>query len=246
MKKALSILLVLVMAASLMATMAFADDAVELVGNGETQGEATVTVKTVEALTFDSFYGEFVYDAAYLQFKGVTVTADASAKDVSGVTEASQVQDVTSMYAVNDDGEGTVKIAYAAADESELEAAAVAFTLTFKVLKDSDDENKPVVSAYLLFTDSASTGAGEVEVESTTTGGIDVTAKAFKLGDVNGDDVVDAKDRTFLTRHVAGWVVENFNSDAADINGDGIVDAKDRTFLTRFVAGWEVAFAIGE
>lgn len=57
-------------------------------------------------------------------------------------------------------------------------------------------------------------------------------------GDVNGDGVVNAKDRTLLTRFVGGWDGVTIDEAAADVNKDGSVNAKDRTILTRHVGGW--------
>ncbi len=59
------------------------------------------------------------------------------------------------------------------------------------------------------------------------------------LGDANNDGTVDAKDRMFITRHIAKWQgYESINEAAADVNADGLVDAKDRMVLTRHIAKW--------
>ena len=58
-------------------------------------------------------------------------------------------------------------------------------------------------------------------------------------GDVNGDGTIDAKDRMFITRHIAKWQgYESINEAAADVNADGLIDAKDRMVLTRHIAKW--------
>jgi hypothetical protein len=61
-----------------------------------------------------------------------------------------------------------------------------------------------------------------------------------KIGDVNNDGDVTAKDVTALRRYFAeGWNVSI--NEAADINGDGDVTAKDVTLLRRYLAGgWDV------
>ena len=66
--------------------------------------------------------------------------------------------------------------------------------------------------------------------------------KPILYGDVNGDGKLDNKDRTVLTRHLAGWdgySDEDVNIESMDLNGDGKVDNKDRTILTRHLADWE-------
>ena len=64
-------------------------------------------------------------------------------------------------------------------------------------------------------------------------------APAVKVGDVNGDGNVTAKDVTVLARYIAKWTgYETVNTTAADANGDGNVTAKDVTVLARYIAKW--------
>ena len=70
-------------------------------------------------------------------------------------------------------------------------------------------------------------------------------APEFKLGDINGDDKVNAADRIYLARYLAGW--SNYcldDADAADINKDGKINAADRIYFARFLAGWS-GYSIG-
>lgn len=62
------------------------------------------------------------------------------------------------------------------------------------------------------------------------------------IGDVNGDGVVNGKDRLLLTRWLANWpeaIAEGINETAADVNCDGKVNGLDRLILTRHLARWE-------
>lgn len=62
------------------------------------------------------------------------------------------------------------------------------------------------------------------------------------IGDVNGDGVVNGKDRLLLTRWLANWpeaLAEGINEAAADVNCDGKVNGLDRLILTRHLARWE-------
>ncbi len=62
------------------------------------------------------------------------------------------------------------------------------------------------------------------------------------IGDVNGDGVVNGKDRLLLTRWLANWpeaIAEGINEAAADVNCDGKVNGLDRLILTRHLARWE-------
>ncbi|MBQ8118993.1 MAG: dockerin type I repeat-containing protein [Lachnospiraceae bacterium] len=61
-----------------------------------------------------------------------------------------------------------------------------------------------------------------------------------QLGDINGDGDINAKDRMYLARALAGW--DGYavpGVELADFNGDGEVNAKDRMYLARKLAGWE-------
>ena len=60
-------------------------------------------------------------------------------------------------------------------------------------------------------------------------------------GDVNGDGVVNAKDRLHLARWIAKWseyLEMGINEANADLNGDGKVNAQDRLILARHLAHW--------
>ena len=61
-----------------------------------------------------------------------------------------------------------------------------------------------------------------------------------QLGDINGDGEVNAKDRMYLARALAGWDGYTVPSvELADFNSDGEVNAKDRMYLARKLAGWD-------
>ncbi|MBR1853864.1 MAG: leucine-rich repeat protein [Lachnospiraceae bacterium] len=60
------------------------------------------------------------------------------------------------------------------------------------------------------------------------------------VGDINGDGKVDAKDRMYLARYLAGWDGYTLlDEKVADVNSDSKVDAKDRMYLARYLAGWD-------
>ncbi len=65
-----------------------------------------------------------------------------------------------------------------------------------------------------------------------------VVEKAELLGDVNGDNTVDAKDLTVLARHVAKieLITDAMLLQNADVTGEGQVTAADLTKLARYVA----------
>ena len=60
------------------------------------------------------------------------------------------------------------------------------------------------------------------------------------IGDVDGSEKLNAKDRIALTRYLAKWSSYDFiDPTVADLNGDGKVNAKDRITLTRHIAKWK-------
>lgn len=69
---------------------------------------------------------------------------------------------------------------------------------------------------------------------SLASGAVSASASELKLGDVNGDGVVDSDDAVLVLRYSVG--LENLNSNqimAADINCNGIVDANDSVLILR-------------
>ena len=117
------------------------------------------------------------------------------------------------------------------------------------VLWESGDESIATVE------DGVVTGVSEgtVTITATSVDGLykaecEVTvsdAANFVLGDVNGDEKVNAADRIYLARYLAGWsgyVLED--AEAADVNDDNKVNAADRIYLARYLAGWS-GYAIG-
>lgn len=63
--------------------------------------------------------------------------------------------------------------------------------------------------------------------------------RAFLLCDVNNDEKVNAADRIYLARYLAGWSGYLLqNEAAADVNKDNKVNAADRIYLARYLAGW--------
>ena len=64
-----------------------------------------------------------------------------------------------------------------------------------------------------------------------------VTVRNVMLGDLDGNESINAKDVTILRRVIAGGYDVTADAMAADVNNDGSVNAKDVTVLRRFIAG---------
>ena len=74
-----------------------------------------------------------------------------------------------------------------------------------------------------------------------------VLLDAVKLGDVDGDDVVNINDVTAIQRHLAEYeFLDGIYLYAADVNRDGDVAIDDATTLQQSLAEYEVNYPIGE
>ena len=233
MKRFLSILLVAVLAVGMMATSAFA------AGVTVEAKETTVTLKATD-VKFQSCLATINFDHDKLTLKNVEAgEIIAGAKDVSAVTEASEVEGVTSMFAWNADNAGKAMIAYASG--ADVDANGIMFTLTFEVKAGVTEAD---VKADVVFYDANQTdGEGKIiPIEATTSDPaiIKVEATGFILGDINGDGKVNRADRNYLIKALAGWDGYPINDErAADVNKDGKVNRADRNYLIKALAGWE-------
>ncbi len=63
--------------------------------------------------------------------------------------------------------------------------------------------------------------------------------KTFKLGDINGDDIITGKDSVAVMQYINGVNVD-INNYAADVNDDGKINNKDYVLLVRYLNGWNV------
>lgn len=73
-----------------------------------------------------------------------------------------------------------------------------------------------------------------------------VTEKAgdFKMGDVNGDGVIDVSDVLTTASYAIGNESETFNFDAADVNKDGGIDVSDVLLVANIAIGKEASAAL--
>jgi len=233
MKRFLSILLVAVLALGLMATSAFAAG-IE-VGDAKAEGGVATVQITAKDVSFQSCLITIAdYDKAVLELTGVKAEElTNNAKDVSKVSSADEVKDVTSMFAWN--GENG-KIAYASADTTS--ADGLIFTLTFAV---KSDKTVPV-SIGVVFYD-ANGEAGLVEAEAKATGNITVDVVSFKLGDVDGDGEADDWDASLILQYAVGLVEESaYNFAAGDVDGEDGTDDWDASLILQYAVGLIDAF----
>lgn len=97
-------------------------------------------------------------------------------------------------------------------------------------------------------------GTGTATITATATDGsgvaasceVTVTEKAadFKMGDVNGDDVIDVSDVLTTASYAIGNESETFNFDAADVNKDGGIDVSDVLLVANIAIGKEANAAL--
>ena len=97
-------------------------------------------------------------------------------------------------------------------------------------------------------------GTGTATITATATDGsgvaasceVTVTEKAadFKMGDVNGDGVIDVSDVLTTASYAIGNESETFNFDAADVNKDGDIDVSDVLLVANIAIGKEANAAL--
>ena len=80
--------------------------------------------------------------------------------------------------------------------------------------------------------------------EKITVGTDNITGKnvtIYLYGDINGDGLVKANDKTILARYLADWpgyeTLPVYPA-VADLNCDGFIKANDKTILARYLANW--------
>lgn len=77
----------------------------------------------------------------------------------------------------------------------------------------------------------------KLTAESLKVNGVSTEAEPLKLGDLNYDGVLNAKDVTLLRRFIVGGYNINVVEEAADVNGDDSYSIKDITVLRRYIVG---------
>lgn len=97
-------------------------------------------------------------------------------------------------------------------------------------------------------------GTGTATITATATDGsgvaasceVTVTEKAgdFKMGDVNGDGVIDVSDVLTTASYAIGNESVTFNFDAADVNKDGGIDVSDVLLVANIAIGKDASAAL--
>ncbi len=71
-------------------------------------------------------------------------------------------------------------------------------------------------------------------------GSLEVDARIYRKGDVNGDAKVNNKDVLTLMQHLSGWEVNTMEG-TLDVNRDGKRNNKDALILMQYLSGWNVS-----
>lgn len=95
-----------------------------------------------------------------------------------------------------------------------------------------------------VVSDSVETSASEASSRDIKR--ISTTTTPTVIGDVNGDNVVNALDIVDIIKYTKGSPRSVFKVAQADINGDGKVDAADAHALSLYIIGEEIPAVGGE
>lgn len=135
------------------------------------------------------------------------------------------------------------------------------FTFSFSLFAEAGDSDKPITGEEFEIVDDCvhdfsdtyrydkkthwhfckKCGEKQDEAEHTLNDEGKCTVCNFgkaKLGDVNGDDIIDVEDLILIRKHMVSLEVPEFNALAADINGDGKVNAVDLTLVRKYLANF--------
>lgn len=107
--------------------------------------------------------------------------------------------------------------------------------LTFHIADNAAEGTYPVTLSY----NPGDIYAGDIAMTDVNCHIVNgsVTVRNIVMGDVNGDDAINAKDITALRRFIATGYGIKIVEPAADTNHDNALNAKDITLLRRFIAG---------
>lgn len=212
MKRILSILLALALAAGMMATAAFADAAVAVTdASAAAGGTAAVKVSVSGAGSVSSFLNNVTYDTSKLTLTGAKLTGALSgARDVSAVTSESQVAGVTEMYAFNS---ANGKIAYANGAAKSINGQV--FELTFKLASGVSAGEKIPVTVDIAFDGGASSASGTGNVTVSGSGGgkdyeVDVSGASISASAVSGVGYVKKIDGGEIEGKPYVYIVVNY------------------------------------
>ena len=120
-------------------------------------------------------------------------------------------------------------------------------SLSSKALKDNDGA---IMTIRLKAADELSEGEYEIAIKNarysllsgeTSVSMADtkagVTIVRYRLGDANGDGMVDIADAVTIVNYVVGKEAPSFRTAAADANGDGVVDIADAVRIVNLIVG---------
>lgn len=116
---------------------------------------------------------------------------------------------------------------------------------------DGDNTNGTLLTLTFIISETAELGDYNITLSSTAGDIYDgalndvdvvinngkISVVDFMIGDVNDDDVINAKDLTVLRRYISGDYDVTANEKASDVNKDTLINAKDITILRRFISG---------
>lgn len=132
-------------------------------------------------------------------------------------------------------GDGTIKVLCYSTDGEYLEDADGRMcTITVHVPEVLEQKDYPVTISDIRLTQGGTLYRTDDRVRSSVTIIMDTNNK---LGDANGDDVVNVGDITAVASYILGQNPESFNSTAADANQDGNINVGDITTIAGMILG---------
>ncbi len=162
----------------------------------------------------------------------INVSYDPSVVSVTGATNNPDLG--TNLNNLEHAGDGWVRLANfnIVPEGGGLSDNVLISTLTLEAVGDADNESTLTITINTL------SNSTEGDIPATAVNGIFTVGLVLK-GDINGDDLVNLNDATYLAKHVLGWEGYEVIYANDDINGDGLKNLNDATYLAKHVLGWE-------
>ena len=223
MKKALSLLLCLCMAVTMLSGLTLADDGMTLTAAQPTArpGETVEIPLTLSGNPgISSMKLSVWYDDSVLTL--VSAALDPVFADAGGA-----------MVMVNDSANPVVLLWMIPDGEIRQDGAFAALTFTVR-----DDAPETFAPVSISFDPEDVYNADETDIPmNIEDGGVQVQHNP--AGDINGDGKVNNKDLTALAKYLAGYTISCKES-YLDVNDDGKINNKDLTRLAQYLAGRDV------
>lgn len=102
-------------------------------------------------------------------------------------------------------------------------------TLRISISKDIEAGDYPIILKNMVLNETDITTHYDTALLKST------LSISYKLGDINGDGIVNVLDYTGVANYIHGNIPEGFNPETADVNGDNVINVLDYTGVANII-----------